>query len=260
MSEKRTSRVGTVVEQATAVFEGAEITAVRANDGFIYASLAHLCKALGLDGESQQETIENHAVMVEGLLQFPLIRGTRIVDTWCLRSNLIAMWLTVVSVRRLKPEKQERIYQYQRKAADVLDRLFGVGPELPADTMTNALIATEPAYAEGIAIARLASEQAERALLKAQSAEERAIVMEARLMALEARLLPREQISEEQAELISDLVKQAAIVLGQKLGGNYFGTVYGQLYRMFGITSYKSLTMAQYPKAVAWLEKMIQEK
>jgi len=79
-------------------------------------------------------------------------------------------------------------------------------------------------------------------------------------MALEARLMPREQISEEQAERISDLVKQAAIALSKKLGGgNYFGTVYGQLYRAFGVTSYKSLTMAQYPRAVAWLEKMIQD-
>ncbi len=81
---------------------------------------------------------------------------------------------------------------------------------------------------------------------------------DARITALEARLLPRAQISEEQAEYISDLVKQVAIAMAKKLGGgNFFGTVFGQLYRTFHVTSYKLLTQAQYPKAVEWLQKQI---
>jgi hypothetical protein len=259
--EQQVSRVGKVSQQASAVFDGAEITAIRADDDMIYASLPHLCRALGLDLESQRKTIEEHAVLSEGLLQFPLISGVRIVTTWCLRANLIALWLAVVPVKRLKPEKQQRIYHYQKQVTDVLDRLFGIGEPRPVPEETSAVVETAPAYAEGLAIARMASEQAQQALLEAETANARASIIEARLTSLEARFLPREQISEEQAERISDLVKQAAIALSQKLGGgNYFGTVYGQLYRTFGITSYKLLTMAQYPKAVAWLEKMIKEQ
>jgi hypothetical protein len=57
---------------------------------------------------------------------------------------------------------------------------------------------------------------------------------------------------------ISDLVKQVAIAMAKKLGGgNFFGTVFGQLYRTFNVTSYKLLTQAQYPKAVEWLQKQI---
>jgi P22_AR N-terminal domain/ORF6C domain len=258
--ENRVSRVGNVIKQATAVFEGAEITAVLAEDGFIYASLPHLCRALGLDAESQRHAIDDHVVLTEGLLQFPLVSGVRIVTTWCLRANLIALWLALVPTKRLKAEKQERIVDYQRKAADTLDRLFGVGPHVPVEGTTTAVVEAAPAYAEGLAIARMATEQAQQALQKAEEASAHVVTIETRLMALEARFMPREQVSEEQAERISDLVKQAAIALSAKLGGgNYFGTVYGQLYRTFGVTSYKLLTMAQYPKAVAWLEKMIKE-
>jgi hypothetical protein len=258
--EQHVSQVRKVIEQATAVFESAEITAVSVDDGFIYASLPHLCRALGLDLESQRNTIGEHAVLSEGLFQFPLVSGVRVVTTWCLRANLIALWLVLVSVKRLKPEKQQRIYRYQKQVADVLDRLFGPGPQGSAPDATRAVVEAEPEYAEGLAIARMASEQAQQALQKADTAHERATVIEARLMALEAKLMPREQISEGQAEYISDLVKQAAIALSHKLGGgNFFGTVYGQLYRAFGVTSYKLLTLAQYPKAVAWLEKMIKE-
>jgi hypothetical protein len=172
-----------------------------------------------------------------------------------LRTNLIALWLTVVPVKRLKPEKQERIYRYQQQVADILDRLFG-GP----DAETTAMVPVEPEYTEGLAIARMAVEQAELAQRKVDAIDVRVTTVEARLLALEAKLMPREQISEEQAEQIADLVKQAAITLNKKMGGgNYFGTIYGQLYRTFGITSYKLLTMAQYPKAVAWLEKQMKD-
>lgn len=263
MSEETSHhRPRTVVKQATAVFADVEITAVLADDGFIYASLPHLCRALGLDAESQRERIAEHAVLTEALVQFDLISGIRVITHWCLRTNLISLWLTLVPVKRLKPERQQRIYRFQQKAGDALDRLFGTGQGtmLPVDSTPQEI----PAYAEGLAIARLAEEQellheqiGERITALDLVVDARLAGVEERLAALEAKLLPREQVSEEQAEHISDLVKQVAISLSQKLGGgNYFGTVYGQLYRRFGLTSYKKLSQAQYPKAVAWLEQM----
>lgn len=256
MSEqRRLRRTSKVAQQATALFADVEILAVRsADDGLIYASLSHLCRALGLDTASQLERIEEHVVLSEGLCEFDAISNGRVLTTVCLKSNLLALWLALISVRRLKKEKQERVLLFQRQVADVLDRLFGPGPDS----------SNEPAYAEGIAIARLANEQAQMAIQRVETSEARLAdfetAVEARLVALEARLMPREQINEEQAERISDLVKQAAIALSQKMGGgNYFGTVYGQLYRMCGITSYKLMTQAQYPKAIAWLEKLIRE-
>jgi ORF6C domain len=110
----------------------------------------------------------------------------------------------------------------------------------------------------------MALDQAQLAAQKSEETSEEVkalkAVYEARIAALEAKLMPRAQISEEQAEQIADLVKQAAIALSRKMGGgNFFGTIYGQLYRTFQVTSYKLLTQAQYPKAVAWLEKQIND-
>jgi hypothetical protein len=255
--EKQIIPVGVVAMQATAIFDDAEITAIKAEDGFFYASFPHLCRNLGLDQESQLALITDHGALPEGLVNFPLINGVRVVMTPCLRTDLIALWLAVVPAKRLKEEKQERIRRYQQLVADVLNRLFGP-PE--AGSETRAAVPADPAYAEGLAIARMSIETAELAQKKADAVEGRVAAAEARILALEARLMPREQISDEQAGEISDLVKQAAIALATKAGGgNFFGTVYGQLYRTFGITSYKHLTMAQYPKALAWLEKMIKE-
>jgi len=257
--ERRVRRKGRVLQQATALFDGAEIIAVRsADDGLIYASLPHLCRAMGLDVENQTERIDEHAVLTEGLCDFDLAVSGRVLTTPCLKTNLMPLWLTLVSVKRLKQERQERILRFQRQAADVLDRLFG--PGLPAPAATSTLVQDEPVYAEGLAIARLASEQA--ALDgKVTAIDEKVTTLQDRVMALEARLMPRAQISEEQAHYIADLVKQAAIALALKLGGDeknkYFGAVYGMLYKRYRITKYTLLTQAQYTDAVMWLEKMI---
>jgi hypothetical protein len=103
--------------------------------------------------------------------------------------------------------------------------------------------------------AHLAAQQAEDVSSELSALK---AVYDARITALEARLTPRATLTEEQAARIGDLVKQAALALAARAGGgNFFGTVYGQLYRTFNVTSYKLLTQAQYPQAIAWLEAQI---
>jgi P22_AR N-terminal domain len=264
-------RQGKIVHQATAVFADAEITAVLASDGFIYASLPNLCRAIGLDLENQRERIDEHAVLTKGLLQFDIVVGVRVVTTWCLRANMIALWLTLVSVKRLREDRKERIYLFQEKAGDALDRLFGTGQGtmLPTEQDKQVLIGQQETstYHEGLAIARMAEEQqlyldqlGERITALDLAVEHQFAEMQERLNVIEAKLLPRGQISEEQSSHIADLVKQAAIAISQRSGGgNFFGTVYGLLYRRFGVNSYKHLSQAQYPQAVSWLEKMRDE-
>lgn len=140
----------------------------------------------------------------------------------------------------------------------MLSRLFGAAA--PSTEVT--LSSQNPVFAEGLAIARMALDQAQQAVSRTEETSEEVKTLkaayDARLTSLEARLQPRATLSEEQAEHISDLVKQVAIAMATKLGGgNFFGTVFGQLYRTFNVTSYKNLTQAQYPKAVDWLEKQI---
>ena len=251
-----------VVQQATVVFASDEITAVLADDGFVYGALPHLCRALGLDTENQRERIVEHSNLSQGLYLFPLVVRRQLSTFWCLRSDVIPYWLAVVPTERMKPEKKARIDYYQGQVRDVLNRLFGTAT--PAAPVEGSLVEQYPTVGEGLAIARMALDQAQLATQKSAETSEEVKALKAvydtRLAALEAKLMPRAQISEEQAQMIADLVKQAALALGEKMGGgNFFGTIYGQLYRRFGITSYKSLTMAQYPQAVEWLEKQIND-
>src|SRR5690242_2257055 len=94
--EEKPARVGRVIQQATVLFAEAEITAVLAEDGHVYGALAHLCLALGLDGESQRTRILEQAALAKGLRQFPLSQRQQLITTWCLRADLIPYWLALV--------------------------------------------------------------------------------------------------------------------------------------------------------------------
>jgi hypothetical protein len=75
-----------------------------------------------------------------------------------------------------------------------------------------------------------------------------------RLEQVEAALGDEERhISEEQASQISQAVKAVAMILTQRSGSNQYGSVYGELYRKFGITSYKRLPAGQFEAAMEWL-------
>ena len=67
-------------------------------------------------------------------------------------------------------------------------------------------------------------------------------------------------ITEDQASQISQAVKAVALAIGKKSGRNEFGAIYGELYRKFGITSYKELPARRFQEAMRllteWYEKV----
>ena len=54
------------IEQKQVDFYGDELTAVRAGDGQIYASLPSMCSALGIQISAQTKRIKRHDVLSEG--------------------------------------------------------------------------------------------------------------------------------------------------------------------------------------------------
>ena len=58
--------------------------------------------------------------------------------------------------------------------------------------------------------------------------------------------------TEEQASQISQAVKTVAMTLSKASGSNQYGAVYGELYRKFGITSYKLLPAKRFNEAMSF--------
>jgi hypothetical protein len=80
-----------------------------------------------------------------------------------------------------------------------------------------------------------------------------------RLEALEATIGdPGRNVTPDEASQISQAVKAVAMKLSEISGRNEYGGVYGEMYRKFGITSYKLLPANRFEEAMIWLSEWYQ--
>ena len=209
---------------------------------------------MGLHVQARRR-IERHTVMQDGLMvaMMATIKGER--PSHILRVDLVPLWLSGVDAARVKDEIRARLEQYQREAAKVLWEAFQEG-RLSVDPTFEELLQQDTdavqAYKMALAIVKLARNQ----ILM----ESRLDAHDERLAQLEAQLgQPERVVTGEQASQISQAVKAVAHVLTARTGRNEYGGVYGELYRQFGVTSYKLLPAKRFEEVMAWLTTWFQD-
>ncbi len=245
------------VEQKQVMFYEDEVMAVRMADGSVYVPIRPLCELLGVTWDPQRRRINRDPVLSETVERVTVT----VTDSYrttgremiCLPLTFLNGWMFGINADRVKAEVRDRVIRYQRECYDVLAEAFqgtAVAPPAP-----SALVQVREM---GLAIARMAEEQ--MALDRRVGTTERKIdiVME-RVTAVEKQLAPGNSITNEQASQISQAVKAVAIALGKKSGRNEFGAVFGQLYREYGITSYKLLPSSKFDDAMKYLTEWHQE-
>jgi hypothetical protein len=246
-----------IVEQKMVHFYDDELIAVRADDRQVYVSIRQMCDALGIDPQGQTRRIRRHGVLADGL------KGVDNLSTpggpqsaYVLRVDLVPLWLSGIRTKSVKEAIRPKLEMYQREAAKVLWEAFQDG-RLTGDVSFSQLAQSgsdaAQAYRMALAVAKLAENQL---LMETQLGQygERLDEYDRRLEQVEAALGDEERhISEEQASQISQAVKAVAMILTQRSGSNQYGSVYGELYRKFGITSYKRLPAGQFEAAMEWL-------
>ena len=246
------------VEQKQVMFYEDEVTAVRMADGSVYVPVRPLCDRLGIAWTAQRRRILDDAVLADKLLPVIVtITGTgQEVESLCLPLDFVNGWLFGINTKRVKPMVRERLIRYQRECYQVLAKTFQ-GTSVVSSASSTLVQVREL----GLAIARMAEEQMAFDLRLGVVEETVQIVgkLEERLTAVEEKLSPAHLVTEEKASQISQSVKAVAIALGKKSKRNEFGAVYGELYRRYGITSYKSLPAHKFEDAMNFLTEWHQE-
>ncbi len=238
------------VEQREVGFYGDDLTAVLAEDGHVYASVRHMCQALGLAAAAQTRRINRHTVLSRGhkgvtVLVTPGGRQRMLM----LRVDLVPLWLSGLRTASVKPELKEKLERYQEEAAKVLWEAFQEG-RLTADPTFDELLQQDndavQAYKMALAVVKLAKNQI---LMQAQMDD-----YGRRIESIEAQLGdPGRHVTPEQASQISQVVKAVAMEMSKRSRRNEYGGVYGELYRKFGITSYKLLPVNRFEEAMEFL-------
>ncbi len=247
------------VDQKDVEMYGDQVTAVRAEDGEIYVTLAHMCEALGLDTQAQTRRIQRHAVLSEGI-GWVAIMATQSDGpaqrrrVQALRADLVPLWLTGIQASRVEEEIRPKLEQLQRNAARILWQAFQSG-ELTGDLDLDALLEqdseTVQAYKMLVAMLKLARQQI--------VLENRVTSVEARLEDVEARLSPSNYaVTNAQASQISQAVKAVGLAYGKQTGRNEFGAVYGELYRRYEVTSYQLIPAVKFEAVMRWLSDWYQ--
>ena len=245
------------IEERIVEFYGDEIKGVRvtrtpSGQSELYVPLRQLCDYLGVSYTGQRERINRDAVLSKKLETIQIATGGGPQDMQCLQLDYLNGWLFGINAGRVKETIRERVIRYQEECYLVLRDAFQGSVAPDALTQVEQL---------GHALITLAREQREfdlRLAITEDRVDQAAVVvgdLTMRVTGLEERLSPGQAVTEEQASQISQSVKAVAIKMAQISGRNEFGGVYGELYRKFGITSYKMLPAGRFEEAMEFLNE-----
>ena len=249
------------VEERTVIFYDDELTAVLVRVGGeeqVFVPIRPLCEYLGVDWSAQYRRLSRDPVLGDAQATVAITATDgRVREQVCLPLEYLNGWLFGVSADRVKPEIRERLIRYQKECYRVLARAFVKEPSASDVSPTTATLLQVREM--GRAIMQMAEEQIEfeRRLTTTEGRLDQAAVivgdLNRRVASLEQKVAPGKPVTEDQASQIGRAVKAIAIALGKKTGRNEFGGVYGELYRKFGVTSYKMLPARRFDEAMTFL-------
>lgn len=251
------------VEQKLVDFYDDKVTAVMVEGPTgqeVYVPLRPICDFLGVAWTAQRQRILRDPVLsAEMTPVIVTITGSgQEVQSLCLPLDYISGWLFGINATRVKEEIRERLILYQRECYKVLAAAFKEG-RLTAQPSFEDLLASDSPAAMAYKTAKALMELARNQVLlesRLEAHDVRLDEYERRLEDVEVSLGdPERHITPDQASQISQAVKTVAMKLSKASGRNEYGGVYGELYRKFGITSYKQLPAVKFEQAIGWLNE-----
>jgi hypothetical protein len=239
----------------------------------IFVPVRPICDYLGLSWAGQRERIMRDDVLAESIRSVRVTRterGER--EVLCLPLDFLPGWMFGVSSSRVKPELQERIKLYKRECYRRLWDAFK-HEILPATTepapARPAASGAQLAYELATAVQNLAREQMDleqrlggridRMAQWAKGVVARIDNLDTRVGDLELHVGPDVPISEQQAAEVALAVKNVGRALSEQGGKPGYGQVYSEMYRRYGISSYKNLPQDRYDEVQSWLKQWHEE-
>jgi hypothetical protein len=233
-----------------------------------YVPLRSLTEFLGLTWPPQYQRIQRDEVLSRHstLVEVTAADG-KSYSTLCLELQYLPGWLFGIQVGRIKEELQEKLIRYREECFNVLWRAFQTTMPEPQSS-SHFQSPLEQVRGLALAIATLAEQQmamegrvelvdikAATALARIDRAAEVVKALNRRLSAVETRISPGSFINDDQAQEVAGQVKALAELLTSQEGGkNHYQGVFAELYRRFGVSSYKLIRQEQYDAVLAFLE------
>ena len=243
------------VEQKTILFYEDEVTAVRLRDGSVYVPIKPIIERLGLNWSGQRSRLQRDPILkMEQRMCVIHTHRRGPQETLCIPLDYLSGFLFGINADRVKSEYREDVIRYQRECYKVLSEALSDGRLVADITFDDLLQTADQEAVQPYQIAQAVMRLARNQILLESRLVGRLDEHESRLVTLESQLADTgRNVTPDQASQLSQAVKAVAIELGQKSGWNEFGAIYGELYRKFGITSYKMLPAGRFEEAMKFL-------
>jgi len=252
-------------ERAVAFYGDAIPVAIVGDEAFV--PLRQIADFLGLNWSGQYLRVQRHEILARHLRKVAMTAADgKQYETLCLALEYLPGWLFGVTTSRVREDLRDKLNRYQEECFRVLWRAFQAEVQQAPTTASAPL---EHVRGLALAIASLAEQQialegrfgdvdekASTALMRIDRAAQVVGVLERRLSIVEQRTTFPSSITDEQAAEISSQVKALAQLLGeQDTSKNHYQSIFAELYRRFGVSSYKLIRKEQYTSVLTFLDE-----
>ncbi len=262
------------VEQATVLFFGQPVIAVRLPDGRIGAVISNMCSILKMDVASQVRRLREDETTVESLVPVQIqteTRGSQIMGA--LIAWAIPYWLSGIQPSRIKDdEKREAIAYFKKEAANVLYAHFSQ-KTLTLPGPTPAVVPAEPVQpapdAHALAWAEYHRQMAAFYQWKATT-DTRIDVLEEKHVELESRLDEHRRVLAFIPEILERLGPETLTIkhqqqvrafvdrLSETTGKTHKG-IYSDLYLAFQVPRYQEIHEQEWDNVVNWFHVQMEK-
>lgn len=249
------------VEEQLVEFYDDEIPAARVlvdGEERVYVGVRAVCEFLGADWSAQRRRIMRNPVLSEEvrtvavtatqLDRKPGQRETQ--EVLALPLSMIHGWLFGFNADRVKPELRDAVIRYQRECYAVLAGAFDPRREYLDRLNRIAEDMAELAQATRAGVADAHTRMDKAAVIVRDLGRDVASIQE--------RLGMGEAITPEQAQAVKGRVQEVGGLLGQVPGvaprRNAYAGVWSEVYRRFGVPSYRELQQRQFAAVLAMLD------
>lgn len=233
---------------------GDTVMAAQDSDGTIWVGIKWMCQGMGMsDGHYKRQitNIQKDLLLKNSGSNLLLNKGSGEREVFCLKLDYLPIWLAKISItptiQKSHPDLADKLLNYQLKAKDILAAAFLPKQQQLPQTTGEKIALLAQGYTE-------LGQRVDEVDSKVDG-----VKAEIESLKLDLPILPIE------AETITNAVKARGVkVMGGKDSNAYrdrsivntvYRDIYSQIYRNFGVRSYKAIKRSQTDKVIEVVNK-----
>ena len=241
-------------------FMDLEIEVAVLADSFGYIPVSALCKKFSLDSQAQRRKIERNSWYYDEYtenIKFPTKGGDQVA--LCIRADAVPIFLTTVNLFNVKDKEAFRLLEaFIQENHIVLAEYWGLADReqiMVSRQVIEHMLLEHGEHEDPKKVTKDLEEFKEYIEEKLEQIRVVFSELHTDVKKMKQWVGPTNRIEPEQGAEIQHKIKQLAQLKIEYMGiTSPYGAIYASLYKQYGVTSYKEITMKDYPHVLKALD------